>query len=998
MIDRDMRVVLLDGAVFGVEIRGDRVGRPLAELLTADLWEVLGPHYDRAFDGERPSFEYASRDGARRWAVRMVAVGVASAPDSVTGVVALIEEITTRVRVDGLVPSLEPRHGSIIEILSEGVIVVGRAGELVQANEAARKILGHELGSGDAVWWHRLDARHSNGSPLELDSPGEGVIRSGGDLRDVRVSVRRDDGERRTLCLNYRALRDAKDLFDGLVVSFRDVTERDAENERLLSSESRLRDAQELAALTSWEWDIRRRRLTHFEGFAGRVDGHVRIGAGVEAIVDGVLPEDRKMIRRRVEELMAGTVDGHLLRYRRELDDGRLAWVETRMRAVHDEQGAAVAIRGTTQDVTRQHLAVVELEETRDFLQTTLDSLSAHVAVLDEQGCVLAVNVSWERFAGEAEQPADSTGVGSNYLEVCDAAGDDEYAQRAATALRAMLAGTRESFTMEYPCHAPDEERYFILQADLHHSAGPTRIVVQHIDITARRQMEAEALVRAHLLDEVDASVIATDAEGRITMWNDGAERLYGWTRAETVGKPMRALTAGPAEERIAREIMEAVRSSGRWEDELEVRHKNGTMIPVHLRGSVLHDTDGNMTGLVVVSVDVSQRVRNEQELRSARDYLRAVADSMAEGMCTLDLDGRVVYVNEAAGRILACTADEMMGRIFHYEAHFRRADGSPLPMEESPILEAGRHGEDVRVEDDLFVRRDGTTVPVSYTAAPFTTPDGVRGTVLIFSDISERKTREAQTQQDLEDLAWIGRINEAIEQDRLVLHAQPVADLVTGAIVQHELLIRMLDVDGSLIPPGAFLPAAERYGLIREIDRWVVRQAAALSAQGHAIELNISADSLGDANFVTMVEQELRRSGADCSLIVIELTETALLRDEDAARHFIERVKHLGCQLALDDFGTGFGGFTYLKRLDVDYLKIDIEFVRDLPRNQASQHVVRAVVGLARDFGQKTVAEGVEDADTLELLRDLGVDYAQGYHIGRPAPVGPRLALSAAG
>jgi EAL domain-containing protein (putative c-di-GMP-specific phosphodiesterase class I) len=121
---------------------------------------------------------------------------------------------------------------------------------------------------------------------------------------------------------------------------------------------------------------------------------------------------------------------------------------------------------------------------------------------------------------------------------------------------------------------------------------------------------------------------------------------------------------------------------------------------------------------------------------------------------------------------------------------------------------------------------------------------------------------------------------------------------------------------------------------------------------------------------------------------MVFELTETALLRSEQTAQEFIDGIGALGCGLALDDFGTGYGGFTYLKRFPVDYLKIDIEFVRDLPRDQASQHVVHAVVALAKGFGQKTVAEGVEDAETLALLRDYGVDYAQGYFLGRPAPL----------
>jgi EAL domain-containing protein (putative c-di-GMP-specific phosphodiesterase class I) len=134
----------------------------------------------------------------------------------------------------------------------------------------------------------------------------------------------------------------------------------------------------------------------------------------------------------------------------------------------------------------------------------------------------------------------------------------------------------------------------------------------------------------------------------------------------------------------------------------------------------------------------------------------------------------------------------------------------------------------------------------------------------------------------------------------------------------------------------------------------------------------------------------------ADPSLIVVELTETALFEDEEAAAALFERISALGCKLALDDFGTGYGGFRYLKRLPVDLLKIDMDFVRDLPTNEASQHVVKAVVSLAQDFGQKTVAEGVEDMATMQLLRDFGVDFAQGYAIARPKPAREVLSATA--
>jgi EAL domain-containing protein (putative c-di-GMP-specific phosphodiesterase class I) len=283
----------------------------------------------------------------------------------------------------------------------------------------------------------------------------------------------------------------------------------------------------------------------------------------------------------------------------------------------------------------------------------------------------------------------------------------------------------------------------------------------------------------------------------------------------------------------------------------------------------------------------------------------------------------------------------------------------------------------------------------VEITAAPFQTEEGVRGSVVVFSDISERKTEERRLREQIEASSRVGRIRDALAEDRFVLYAQPIIDLASRRTVQHELLIRLRDRGGAVVLPHEFLPAAEESGLIVDIDRWVVRQAIGLARAGHAVELNLSAHSLSAPGLIDDFRNELERTSADPSLIVVELTETALLADEHAGELFIERVAALGCRLALDDFGTGYGGFTYLKRLPVNFLKIDIEFVHDLPTNQASHHVVKAIVSLARGFGQQTVAEGVEDETTLRMLRDFGVDYGQGYGIAKPKPVTEVLARS---
>lgn len=236
-------------------------------------------------------------------------------------------------------------------------------------------------------------------------------------------------------------------------------------------------------------------------------------------------------------------------------------------------------------------------------------------------------------------------------------------------------------------------------------------------------------------------------------------------------------------------------------------------------------------------------------------------------------------------------------------------------------------------------------------------------------------------------DLLWLGRLRRALTEDLFVLHAQPIVDLATATVVQHELLIRMIGDDGALIAPYEFLPTAERYGLIPDVDRWVLHAAAALVAKGHAVQINISAGTLSDPDIGACAERELVDAGAPASRLAFEITETALIGNEALAAGFVDRVRSLGCRVALDDFGTGYAGFHYLKSFRVDCLKIDREFIADLLTDPTSRQVVKAVVQLAAGFGLQTVAEGVEDGATLDELRALDVGYAQGFYFGRPAP-----------
>ena len=402
----------------------------------------------------------------------------------------------------------------------------------------------------------------------------------------------------------------------------------------------------------------------------------------------------------------------------------------------------------------------------------------------------------------------------------------------------------------------------------------------------------------------------------------------------------------------------------------------------------------GDATPRAVISVlqDVTDRHRMLAELRAAERarseseaLFRQGFDGSPIGMAVTDpASGRYLRVNDAFCRLLGRDRDALLGCCFTEITHPDDVDGDEAAR---AAMVAGElpHFE----REKRYLRADGSVVWTSAHMVPLHDGEGsVQGLFSQVVDITARREREERLIREAADLERLEMIRAALAEDRLVLHAQPIFDVLTGIAVQQELLVRLRRRDGTLVPPGEFLPVAERYGSIREIDQWVTQRAVELAAAGEPVEVNLSAASVGDDEMLATIRDALERTGADPSLVVFEVTETALMADLERGRRFATALRELGCRFALDDFGTGYGTFTYLKHIPIDSLKIDVEFVRDLLSSADDERVVRAIVTMAHDFGKTTIAEGVEDAATLVRLRELGVDHAQGYHLGRPAEI----------
>jgi diguanylate cyclase (GGDEF)-like protein/PAS domain S-box-containing protein len=483
---------------------------------------------------------------------------------------------------------------------------------------------------------------------------------------------------------------------------------------------------------------------------------------------------------------------------------------------------------------------------------------------------------------------------------------------------------------------------------------------------------------------------------------------------------------------------------TSRYRAERRYINSDGHPVPVDLSVAVIRDASGQARHLLAQVSDITDRKRFEGQLQYLADHdpltgafnrrrfeqelerelARSERYEQSGAVLAIDLD-HFKYVNDTLGHSVGDELIARAGRIF--ADRLRATDTiARLGGDEFAVILPGvdREGavevaesllaalrEQGRLADTHFPPAGGQDYPrrvsASIGVALLEGKSLSGGDKLVEADIAMYDAKEAgrdrvfvydsaQNRQNRMQarLAWADRIRDALEEERFVLHAQPILSLNGDHVPRHELLIRMEGEHGDLIPPGTFLYIGERFDLIQAIDRWVLGQAIRLLAEHKRagrelnLEVNLSAKSVTDPTLRDFVASELDNAGIDGAGLCVEVTETAAIVNVDRARRFAHQLADLGCEFALDDFGAGFASFYYLKHMVFDYVKIDGEFIRRLPESRVNQLVVRSVVDIATGLGKRTIAEFVGDAESLALLRAYGIDYAQGFYVARPAPL----------
>lgn len=570
-------------------------------------------------------------------------------------------------------------------------------------------------------------------------------------------------------------------------------------------------------------------------------------------------------------------------------------------------------------------------------------------------------------------------------------------------------------------------------------------------NITDRKYMEKALFQEKEhaqiTLQSIGDAVITTDAFGYVKDCNPAAEQLTGWQVSEARGKPLSEIfdivnesTRQPVENPVDRVLNEGQVVC--LDQNTILISRNGIEYAIDNSAAPIRDRQGQILGTVLVFHDVtkSRQLSDQLSWQASHDSLTglvnrrqfeqdlndAIASVQREHhqhiLCYLDLD-RFKVVNDtcghAAGDQLLCQVTALLQNNIRDQDILARLGGdefallidqcsiSEAKLIANHLLELIRHFRFVWQNKTFTIGasiglvamneevQDVATVLSAADTACYAAKQKGRNCICVFREDDLQLTQQRGDQQ------WILRIQQALEKNRFCLYSQRITALQPGDDQEHyEILLRLVDEDGKIVLPNAFLPTAERHGLMGEIDQWVIQtffakyqkfcqKVTEYSRLSHCFyAINLSGSSLSNDRFLSFLQKQLLRYNIAPQTICFEITETMAISNLTQATQFIQSLKKLGCRFALDDFGVGMSSLAYLKALPVDYLKIDGCFVKNLVHDPVDRAMVECCNRIAHVMNIKTIAEFVEDPITLEQLRELGIDYAQGYGIAQPSPL----------
>lgn len=683
------------------------------------------------------------------------------------------------------------------------------------------------------------------------------------------------------------------------------------------------------------------------------------------------------------------------------------------------------------------------LRESEERLRAVFDYSPITIDLKDTHGGYLLVNRNYAAQHGETVESVSGSRT------------SDIYPAQAAKAIRAHERAVLESgkaIEREYRIKRNGSERtQLVVKFPIRDAKGEIAgIGGIGTDITERKRAEAALALSEErfqgLYDDSPDMYFTVAEDGTVTSVNRFGADYLGYSKEALIGEPFWTLIHAE-DVSFAREQIGSAFGDRPIESELEFRmvRQDQSVLWVHERIRLLPKTPSVPAELRIVCRDVTEAHNLSQELsyqathdsltglvnrrelenRLARVLETARTEDSHHALCYLDLD-QFKVINDTCGHVagdelLRQLSEVLRSKVRHRDTLARLGgDEFGVLMEHCALRQAERVADTLRktVEDFRFSWENKTfSVGVSIGLVPVVADSESVAAALSAADTAcymakdqGRNRVHVYRAEDMElarrhgEMQWVARINQALEEDRFCLSAQPIRalsdigpesappELAADGHGYYEVLLRMRDASGRMVPPGAFLPAAERYSLSVKIDRWVVEKIFSWLDE-HPVQLeklsmcsiNLSGHSIADEDFLQFVISSLDGTDVPAEKLCFEITETAAISNLVSATRFITALKGWGCHFALDDFGSGLSSFAYLKQLEVDFLKIDGVFVKDVVDDPINLAMVKSINDIGKVMGKRTIAEFVENDGILEKLREVGVDYVQGFRVGRP-------------
>nr|WP_315429541.1 EAL domain-containing protein [uncultured Albidiferax sp.] len=826
----------------------------------------------------------------------------------------------------------------------------------------------------------------------------------------------------------------------GFLVHVADVTPFKQTQELLRRGSAAFSEAQRLGRIGSWEWLAAGDTRTWSDELFRILEcdpahGPLKLADYLEVYV----PASASMLLQVASRAMESG-EPYALELEHIRSGGAVGWVEVRGEAVTDADGAIVGLRGTVQDITDRKQAQIALLRTQDILERT----GRLAGVGGWEVHLPTSSVLW------TDEVRRIHGVPLDYVPSLEEA-IAFYAPASQPKIEAAVAEsikTGVGFDLELEIIRRDGALRWVraVGSAEYVDGAAVRLVGAFQDVTERRRMSAELVEKHELmrvtLESIGDAVITTDATGHVDWLNPVAEHMTGWLAAEAKGLPMEQVfhivnehTRALAESPVAM-CLEQGKAAGLPQHTLLIS-RDGREFGIEDSAAPILDASGTLHGVVLVFHDVSEQRRMSGEMtyrathdsltgllnrgefdaRLARALRKAQEEHSEHALLYIDLD-QFKLVNDACGHAVGDQLLQQVAKLLADAVRTRDTlarlggDEFAIILEHCSIEQAYRVAQKIcdRMDDFRFIHderrfRIGTSIGLVLVNHQWTTTSAIQqaadtscyaakeaGRNRVHTWLESDKAMRARHAE----MGWTSRIERALDDDGFVLFAQRIHSLDVGEVGIHaEVLLRMRNDDGTLTPPGAFLPAAERFHLASRVDRWVLRNTLEWMKQLDpataicSLSVNLSGQSVSDRTFHVWASELLADAGVGIrAKLCFEVTETAAVTNLADAALFIQSLRASGVRVALDDFGAGASSFGYLKSLPVDYLKIDGQFVRNVVTDPLDDAAVRCFVDVARVLGIETVAEFVDDPAVLQRLLTLGVDFAQGYLLHKPEPI----------